>query len=188
MCSPSNRSVIMKISSYLIFFVLSCVGDTYAAQTCLTGSIFPSTPDSQLIDNGNGTISDKKTGLMWKKCMEGFSGNNCELGSLGLFTWEMALKQPDYINDAGGFGGYFNWRLPNIKELYSIVESQCKDPAINLNRFPNTPSLSDSAVWSNSPDAANSTASWTVNFNSGYINGSSKRTMLNQVRLVRSEQ
>lgn len=100
------------------------------------------------MDNSDGTITDTKTGLMWKKCMEGFTGNSCDTGAAAAFTWQTALQQPGVVNSGGGFAGQTDWRLPNIKELTSIVEEQCYDPAINLTRFPNTPS---SVVWSGSP-------------------------------------
>jgi hypothetical protein len=86
---------------------------------------------------------------MWKKCLEGISGDACESGSVKLFTWQQSLQQPIFVNNSGGFAGHSDWRIPNIKELISLIEAQCYDPAINLNRFPNTPS---SRVWSGSPD------------------------------------
>ncbi len=78
---------------------------------------------------------------MWKKCLEGVNGASCDTGLPSAFTWHAALQQPIILNIEGGFAGYIDWRLPNIKELLSVVEEQCYDPAINLNRFPNTPSF-----------------------------------------------
>ncbi len=133
--------------------VLCCAGSLFLAtahaeQTCKPDSIPATTPDNQLLDNGNGTITDTKTGLMWKQCLEGVSGDGCDIGTPDEFTWKQALVQPDMINGGVGFAGNHDWRLPNIKELRSIVEEQCNSPAINLLRFPNTP---DSVVWSSSP-------------------------------------
>lgn len=138
------------------FFLLLCcmfsAVSLQAAQTCKSDSIPASTPDSQLVDNGDGTVTDSKTGLMWKKCIEGVFGNNCENGITTLFTWQQALQHPETINVGIGFAGYNDWRLPNIRELISIIEEQCYEPAINLNRFPNTPSsTSASIIWSGSP-------------------------------------
>lgn len=160
--------------------------DVYAAQTCKPDSIPASTPDSQLVDNGNGTVTDSKTGLMWKKCLEGLAGNSCESGTAGSFTWQKALQQPNAVNDSGGFAGYIDWRLPNIKELISIVEEQCYDPAINLNRFPNTPS---SVFWSGTSLVGSTTPGWTwsVSFNNGHSSYSNRSSSL-AVRLVRGGQ
>ena len=58
-------------------------------------------------DNGDGTITDKATGLMW---MQDDSGNG--------MTWEEALK----FAESKEFAGCSDWRLPNIKELQSIVD------------------------------------------------------------------
>ncbi|MCI5219362.1 MAG: DUF1566 domain-containing protein [Candidatus Electrothrix sp. LOE2] len=169
------------------FFLLICLlsaAAVHAEQTCQPDSIPASTPDSRLVDNGNGTITDLKTGLMWKQCLEGVSGNLCETGSPSSFTWQEALQQPGVVNNAGGFAGYTDWRLPNIRELDTLVEEQCYDPAINLNRFPNTPS---SGVWSGSPNAGYSDGAWLVNFNGG-SSGYGGRVNYDAVRLVRGGQ
>ncbi|MCI5228088.1 MAG: DUF1566 domain-containing protein, partial [Candidatus Electrothrix sp. AX2] len=120
---------------FLLLICLSLAITVHAEQTCRTDFIPASTPDSQLVDNGDGTVTDSKTGLMWKQCLEGLSGSDCATGSAESFTWQEALQQPGVINHAGGFAGYTDWRLPNINELISIVEEQCYNPAINLNRF-----------------------------------------------------
>jgi hypothetical protein len=172
----------------MFFLMLCCMFSAMtvqAAQNCKPDSIPASTPDSQLIDNGDGTITDSKTGLMWKKCLEGVSGASCETGLMSTFYWQDALKQSGIVNREGGFAGYTDWRLPNINELDSIVEEQCFYPAINLSRFPNTPSL---GVWSGSPYADNSDYAWNVDFRFGFLfhyRGSSCGVA---VRLVRGGQ
>lgn len=167
-----------------IFFLMLCcmplAATVYAEQSCTSASISASTPDSQFIDNNDGTVTDSKTGLMWKKCLQGLDGDNCENGSPSAFTWQAALQQPETVN-AGGFAGYTDWRLPNIRELISIVEEQCYKPSINLNRFPNTPIL---GAWSSSPDSNNDRQAWLVLFDYGKsapVERSNSRT----VRLVR---
>ena len=155
---------------------------TTHAQTC-NANMPITTPDSQLTDNGNGTITDTKTGLMWKKCVEGVTGNLCDTGAAAAFTWQTALQQPGVVNGSG-FATYQDWRLPNIKELTSIVEEQCYGPSINLNRFPNTPV---SVVWSGSPDANYSDYAWFVNFHDGYSYYYNRNVSV-QMRLVRSGQ
>jgi len=174
----------MRTSLTLIFIFSSlAIVPGVSAQTCNISSVTATTPDSQLTDNGNGTITDTKTGLMWKKCMEGVTGNFCDTGAAATFTWQTALQQPGVVN-GGGFAGYHDWRLPNIKELTSLVEEQCYDPAINLSRFPNTPS---SDVWSGSPGADYSGNAWVVHVGYG---GSFDyfRYGYGQVRLVRGGQ
>jgi len=62
---------------------------------------------NEFVDNGDGTVTDNATGLMWEQADSG-SG----------MDWEDAL---DYAESATT-GGYDDWRLPNIKELQSIVD------------------------------------------------------------------
>jgi len=141
MCNP--------ILTGLLYLLFSLVAGLAQAQTCNPELIPASTPDSQFLDNGDGTITDTKTGLMWKQCSEGQSGNDCSSGSAEIFEWQLALQQAQVVNNSGGFAGFTDWRVPNIKELSSLVERQCADPAINLMRFPNTPTamyISASAV------------------------------------------
>lgn len=47
-------------------------------QTC-NSNIPESTPTSRFTDNGNGTVTDTKTGIMWKRCAEGqiWTGSTC---------------------------------------------------------------------------------------------------------------
>ena len=138
-----------QIWTGLVILLLSLGAGTVQAQICNPESIPASTPDSQLQDNGDGTVTDTQTGLMWKQCSEGQSGNDCSSGMATVFDWKSALQQAQVVNNSGGFAGFTDWRVPNIKELNSLVERQCADPAINLMRFPNTPTamyISASAV------------------------------------------
>lgn len=140
-------------------------------------------------DNNDGTISDPETELIWKKCNEGqiwnAAGNNCT-GGVGSYNWQAALQRAKAVNtgDAGENFSQSDWRVPNIKELASIVELRCNLPAINNTIFPGTPST---FFWSSSPYATGSDDAWGVFFNKG---GDSflKKDFPFHVRLVRSEQ
>jgi hypothetical protein len=63
-------------------------------------------------DNGNGTVSDLVTGLMWTKA----PGEKK--------TWSEAVKGASTCRA----GGYKDWRLPTIKELYSLINFTGTDP------------------------------------------------------------
>jgi hypothetical protein len=108
-----------------------------------------------LTDKKNGTISDPKTGLVWKKCSEGQTwkeGDNTCAGSLDRFNWQEALQRAQDINAArvGENFSQSDWRLPNIKELSSIIELRCAMPALNNTIFP-FPLLNSRFFWSSSP-------------------------------------
>ena len=92
---------------------------------------------------------------MWKQCTEGLSGATCEAGSAQLFNWDDALARAE----ASTFANYTDWRLPNVKELASLVEECRREPAINTNLFPNI----YGTLWSGSP-AVDESLAWTVNF------------------------
>ena len=151
------------------------------AQTCQP-NIRETTPASQfVVDAAKGTVLDKKTGLMWKRCAEGQSGAECSNGSYSTHDWAGALMQAE----SSAYSGYNDWRLPNSKELESIVEEKCYGPAINAAVFPNAPS---GRHWSGSPNAYGSGGAWYVLFSNGYSYGDGDRGNAGAVRLVRGGQ
>ena len=136
--------------------------------------------DSRYTDHSNGTVSDNNTKLIWKKCSQGqtwSSGANTCTGSTTSMNWKEALEeaQSEY------FASYKDWRVPNIKELNSLVSLRCYTPSINASVFPNTPS---SSFWSSSPFSGTSSYSWYVSFGYGYDYYNSRGSK-NAVRLVR---
>ena len=110
------------------------------------------TPDGDFtLDNTYGTAYHQKTGLTWKRCAEGWDWNGSTYtynGSVAnTYTWSQALQLGPAL---GTFAGFSDWRLPNQKELNSIVEQRNWNPAINTTIFPNAP---ESYFWSASPYA-----------------------------------
>lgn len=175
------RKSLVPCLLFLFFYAVSGI-----AQTCNTTNIEATTPTTRFTDNGDGTVTDKTTGLMWKKCSEGQTGADCTGDAAIASSWQGALKRAQDVNsgDEGFAAGHNDWRVPNIKELQSIVEEQCYDPAINLSVFPNTPS---GWCWSSSPYAGDGNGAWVVGFDGGgdgwYVKGFN-----GYVRLVRSGQ
>ncbi|MBU0568419.1 DUF1566 domain-containing protein [bacterium] len=79
-------------------------------------------PSPRFTDNGNGTVTDNLTGLMWTK--------DANLG--GTMNWQNALTYMTTLN----VGGYIDWRLPNLKELRSLMDCSQSNPALpNPNPF-----------------------------------------------------
>ncbi|MDH4163517.1 MAG: DUF1566 domain-containing protein [Nitrospirota bacterium] len=124
---------------------------------------------SSYVDNGNGTISDTVAGLMWQKQDDGTAK-----------TWEAAIAYCEGL--VLPVAGYSDWRLPQIKELNSLVDSSRSNPAINTTFFPSTQSTS---YWSSTSTVADTLKAWVVDFNSG-ITSFSTKTGSNYVRCVRN--
>jgi len=156
-----------------------------AASVCKTNTISPTTPTSDFTDNGDGTVTHRKTGLMWKQCREFYITNTtpCDTyspPSSALPTWGLALRTAD----ASTFAGYTDWRLPNIKELMTIVERQCHSPAINEAVFPGEPG---GFYWTSTPDIVQPAQgeAWMVDFGTGYDARGSSISLIGSFRLVR---
>ena len=137
-------------------------------QPCRIGLILETTPTTQFKDNNDGTVTDLKTKLIWKKCSEGqqWQAGTCadDTAVADMMTWQEALTRASQVNSSGGFAGSVNWRLPNIKELSSIIEDACYGPSINLNVFPTTPA---GIYWSSTPYIGSADHAWSVRFNYG---------------------
>lgn len=149
----------------------------FATQTCRTLDLHLSSPAERFQVNADGTVKDELTGLVWKRCSEGQSGDSCEIGAASTFSWGEALA----LAAASGSGGSKGWRLPAVRELGSLLEYQCTMPAINMKVFPATPAAN---FWSATPYAGYVNGAWNVNFNDGVHDNSSKNFRL-YVRLVR---
>jgi hypothetical protein len=161
-------------------------------------------------DNGDGTITDNNTKLMWEKkdqasgglhnmgnrypwaglCQDGVTlcGTSADCSAqtpttctatygqtgLTIFGWVAQLN-------AAKFAGYTDWRIPNIKELESIVDYQNLDPtvdaAFNTSCSPGctvttcscTQSILDGFYWSATTTAGSPPYAWFVFFVSGGV-------------------
>ena len=183
-----KRNRLESVSFRLLFgSVLALQTAWVAAQTC-NDQVVATTPSSAFEVHNDGTVTHTTTGLMWKVCAEGqtWAAGRC-IGTVTTHTWDSALQISQTLNAGGGYpstSNYTNWRLPNIKELKSIVELKCYNPAMNETVFSEAAA---SWFWSSSPFANNSYYAWGVGFNYGYdyyIN----RGYNYRVRLVRSGQ
>ncbi len=115
---------------------------------------------NDLSDNGDGTITDVATGLMWA---QDDSGSDAPDG----LTWEEALVYVEVQNDTE-YLGYNDWRLPNVKELQSIVDysrspdatgSAAIDPLFDATSVVNESGETDYAFYWSSTTHANWTES-----------------------------
>ena len=139
-------------------------------------------------DNGDGTITDSTTGLVWDKCSRGQVWDNTTppgtcTGTASTHDWAAALAQATAAN-AASHRGQADWRLPNRTELESLVQINAVSPAIDGTYFPATPS---NWYWTSTTYAPNPAGAWFVDFYDGDPYADYK-TNTNHVRLVRSGQ
>ena len=107
---------------------------------------------NDFVDNGDGTVIDRKTGLMWEK-----SGSNYVLNF---------KKAEDYIISLNnkGFAGYNDWRLPTIEELASLLESSQLNNDLYID-----PLFDSQQRWCWSSTTRSSGSWWVVNFFHGNV-------------------
>ncbi|MEA1967563.1 MAG: DUF1566 domain-containing protein [Thermodesulfobacteriota bacterium] len=118
-------------------------------------------------DNGNGTVTDLNTQLMWQQSDDGVERE-----------WQDACDYCDNLD----FAGYADWRIPTRRELFSIVDLGKYDPAINTDYFP---ACKSSWYWSGSTRTGSTDGAWVVDFYFGII-GWGGKTNDGYVRCVRS--
>jgi hypothetical protein len=141
-------------------------------------------------DNGDGTVTDTVTGLVWDQCSRGQTWASTTTpkcsGTVGTFTWANALAEADAAN-AATHRGFKDWRLPNRTELESLIDITQSNTATSAgfsDAFPATPAA---YYWSSTTYAPDTANAWVVNFGDGDAYAYIKPNTF-QVRLVRSGQ
>ena len=151
-------------------------------------------PDPRFTDNGDGTITDNLTGLIWLKKA------NCAQTST---DWDTAFDYITELNTQGTMNGntasdtsaggshQTDWRLPNRKELFSLLDMSQLNPALP-NGYPFTSiGVTTSATpvpgwyWSSSTDDLNTGNAWEISLGSGSVSRTSKTSSDNYILPVR---
>ena len=106
--------------------------------------------------------ADASSHLVWKRCSVGQSwdGTNCT-GRIRKFDFGGAVAHAQQVAADTGKA----WRVPNAKELYSLVDNTRLRPAIDPDVFPDT--LGD-LYWTSTAYAWTATGGWAVTFNGGH--------------------
>lgn len=141
------------------------------------------TPTPRFLDNGNGTITDTTTGLVWEKQSDDGGPHDKD----AVYTWSASgSTQPTgtafgFIAalNAGRFGGWRDWRLPTLEELQTIVSTSGSTPGrpvvppafdnncvpgCNINQCSCTKPLN---YWTSTINISNNQQAWYVLFNTG---------------------
>jgi uncharacterized protein DUF1566/caspase domain-containing protein len=106
---------------------------------------------NQFIDNGNGTVTDRSTGLTWQKG-----------GSSSYMPWQENKKYLKMLNRQS-FAGSANWRLPTTEELASLLESE------KINGFFIDPIFSSDQRYCWTTDMFGMFSAWYITFVTGSI-------------------
>ena len=149
------------------------------AQTCPAGFTLNAPNSRYVVQTDTSQVKDINTTLIWQRCSVGQTGSSCT-GSPTAMSWQAALAAAATAGSSGGFA----WRVPNNKELLSLAETACYNPAINPSMFPGTAS---SGYWSSSSVAGGPSNAWFVGFSYG-DDGYGNKAGNYYVRLVRSSQ
>ncbi|MDF3126167.1 DUF1566 domain-containing protein [Rheinheimera sp. 1928-s] len=166
------------MSKYFCFMLMVAL-PVQAAQVCYS-DISTTKPISSFQLNTDGTVLDTTTKLMWSRCLVGQSWDSSSRSCTGTaqqLDWSEALTE----SKRSALAGFSTWRLPNAKEVLTLIERSCVDPAINLTAFPasNSENMWTGTTVVNEPDRA-----WAIAMYSGKNNTKEKIVRL-YVRLVR---
>ncbi len=135
---------------------ISCAGTGQDGELVKGVSVSP-----RFTDNADGTVKDNLTGLIWLK------NANC----FGPRNWTTALTDANTLASGacgltdGSVAG--NWRLPNVKELPSLLDYGRFDPALPLGHP--FSGVQPNVYWSSSSTASSPNYAWDVFFNSGLV-------------------
>ncbi len=147
--------------------VIDCDSEDWPGQDGFVQSGCP--VEGRFVDNGDGTVTDNCTGLMWQQ-------NTAP----GTYDWQGALQYCENLE----LSEYDNWRLPNVRELQSIVDYGRFGPAID----PVFTATQIAFYWSSSSGPGSphldTDEAWHVFFGIGSVYGTSK-SALHYVRAVR---
>jgi hypothetical protein len=114
-------------------------------------------------DNGDGTITDNSTGLIWQK-----------IQSANMLTWEAALTYASGLSLAGKT----DWRLPNVKEIQSLCDEKLFKPSLNKLYFSG---IISGNYWSSTTLVNSTTKAWDMNTDYGIVSYNEKNLKENVI-------
>ena len=133
---------------------------------CVRSAVAVDSLRRSFTDNGDGTVTDYHTGLMWQKTDSG-----------AALAWSDAGRYASGLTLAG----HNDWRLPNIKELQSINDESLTNPSLDRAYFGG---MLPAENWSSTTQLNQPAQAWTVDFTLGIVSYRAKTDAL-RVRAVR---
>jgi hypothetical protein len=155
--ASDNKTVDVSI----IPIIGSVVSRKFATRCVRAGTLKTGGFRNGLVDGKDLVVYDDANLLMWQGCSAGQSGITCS-GNAETYTWQDAQSYCNKLNYGGARSG---WRLPEIKELLSIVNYENDAVAIDSTVFPN---IADSPTyWTATPIVGLENSAWFVSFGDG---------------------
>ncbi len=144
---------------------------------------------ADFVSNGDGTVTDNRTTLQWEVLTDDGSIHDWDNFS---YQWAGAFGKIEDLNEMN-FAGHSDWRVPNIRELLTIVSFSAYNPA-TYPPFANEckagcvqgecSCTKSSTYWSSTTYQQSSSLAWAVNMQTGLTTQSTK-TVYNYIRAVR---
>ena len=123
-------------------------------------------PNPRFVDNLDGTVTDELTGLMWTKNAD----------PLGYVSWKSSLLYAKTLNT----GGNTDWRIPNAKELRSLIDYSQYSPALPMGHpFTNVQVGLSNPYWSSTTDPSTPINAWGASMSNGSTNSVNKSSLYN---------
>jgi len=126
----------------------------------------------RFVDNGDGTVTDNCTGLMWQKDTADINGDGTIVWEQDAVTWQTALKYCEGLE----FAGHDDWRLPNVRELQSIVDYGRIWPSIDPAFTAKCDTWPTSYYWTSSTPKPFPSSTWVIGFGVGELGNDPKRS------------
>ena len=191
--------VVLLLTPGLLFAARPSVSAQEQALNILVDALVVCPPNSptRFVDNGDGTVCDHQTGLMWEQ-KDGGDGTvdpNNPRDVDNNYTWSISGGPPDgtaytdflarlngpiaNTNPSEQLGGHRDWRLPTSAELQTILDcsfSPCIDPTFGP--------TAATFYWSSTSSASSPATAWLAFFGNGFVNSGSK-SLVFRVRAVR---
>lgn len=139
-------------------------------------------PEPRFEDNGDGTVTDHLTGLIWLK-NAGCAG---QMNWYDTLTWCNNLASGSCGLTDGSAAG--DWHLPNIIELESIVNAEASIPGVWLNSQGFSNVQSSSCYWSATTGAYEMDYAWNIYMSLGNVSSYNKSSNFFYVWPVRAGQ
>ena len=163
----------LKCKTFLNGLSSETVTRKYSYQTIATGqtSIYATGDNGtnqtgvarSYTNNGDGTVMDNYSGLIWQRCSRGQNNDSSCSGTATTANWATAESYCSGLSLAGK-----TWRLPTLNELADLVDYSAASPAINTTNFPATVA---NYYWSSKAYTFVANYKWAIGFDYGSTNG-----------------